>query len=73
MVKNEQVYYYIYEDINGNILVSEVFLEPIEVNNRQLWLAMETSSRKEMVDFISDTYNNNTKVIVEFFDNREVF
>ena len=72
MIKNEQIYY-IYKDIDGNILVSQVFLSPLEVYNRQLWLAMETRSQKEMVNFVNEKIYNNAGISVEFFNNREVF
>lgn len=72
MIKNEQIYY-IYKDIDGNILVSQVFLGPLEVYNRQLWLAMETGSQEEMVDFVNEETYNNAGINVEMSIQREVF
>lgn len=72
-INNADKVYYIYREINGDLVVSNVFLADKEVDHRQLKIAMETTGWENLVYLINKEVEDNAGISIEFFDNREVF
>jgi hypothetical protein len=72
-INNADKVYYIYKEVNGDLVVSNVFLADKEVDHRQLKIAMETVGWENLVYLINKEVEDNAGISVEFFDNREVF
>ena len=72
-INNADKVYYIYREINGDLLVSNVFLADKEVDHRQLKITMETAGWENLVYLINKEIEDNAGISIEFLDNREVF
>lgn len=72
-INNTDKVYYIYREINGDLVVSNVFLADKEVDHRQLKIAMETVGWENLVYLINKEIEDNAGISIEFFDSKEVF
>lgn len=72
-INNADKVYYIYREINGDLVISNVFLADKEVDHRQLKIAMETVGWENLVYLIGKEIYNNAGISIEMLIQREVF
>lgn len=72
-INNADKVYYIYREVNGDLVVSNVFLADKEVDHRQLKIAMETTGWENLVYLINKEIEDNAGISIEMLIQREVF
>lgn len=72
-INNADKVYYIYREINGDLVVSDVFLADKEVDHRQLRITMETAGWENLVYLIGKEIEDNAGISIEMSIQKEVF